>query len=46
MFYDADMVSSEIRDVELVGMPGDLKSLSFIIVVTSNDLTSVVGNFK
>ena len=46
MFYDADMVNSEISAVELVGMPGDLPSLSFIIVVTSNDLTSVPGNFK
>ena len=46
MFYDADMVNSEIRDVKLVDVPGDLPSLSFIIVVTSNDLTSVPGNFK
>ena len=46
MFYDADMVNSEIRDVKLVDVPGDLPSLSFIIVVTSNDLTSVPGNLE
>ena len=47
MFYDADMVNSEISAVKLVvDVPGDLPSLSFIIVVTSNDLTSVPGNFK
>jgi hypothetical protein len=46
LFYDADMVNSKISAVELVDMPGDLPSLSFIIVVTSNDLTSVPGKFK